>query len=137
MRVLTIALVTLAAVLAGCVGAHAVTDAQVTDWVSNTEAMNNGFYIVWVRYDITSAYCTRDQALFNRARELADGVTPVVIKYVGLNIGDEGANGGIFDFNGWDECDRNVDEGVTTYRLVSIEPAERAQTDGAAPTATP
>lgn len=119
----------LALALVGCVGAHAVTDAQVTDWVSNTEAMNNGFYIVWVRFDTTSAYCTRDQALFNRARELADGVTPVVIKYQGLNIGEEGASGGPFDFNSWDECDRNVGEDVTTYRMVSIEPAQRAVLD--------
>lgn len=119
----------LALALVGCVGAHAVTDAQVTDWVSNTEAMNNGFYIVWVRFDTTSAYCTRDQALFNRARELADGVTPVVIKYQGLNIGEEGASSGPLDFNGWDECDRNVGEDITTYRMVSIEPAQRAVLD--------
>ena len=131
----------LALALVGCVGAHAVTDAQVTDWVSNTEAMNNGFYIVWVRFDTTSAYCTRDQALFNRARELADGVTPVVIKYQGLNMGEEGASGGPLDFNGWDECDRNVGEDVTTYRMLSIEPAQRAVLDDLSsdgdPAATP
>lgn len=119
----------LALILAGCVGAHAVTDAQVTDWVSNTEATNNGFYIVWVRYDTTSAYCTRDLALFNRARELADGVTPVVIKYQGLNMGEDGASSGPLDFNSWDECDSSVGEDITTYRMVSIAPARPAVLD--------
>lgn len=134
MKRMRLALMVLAAaLLVGCVGAHAVTDAQVTDWVSNTEAMNNGFYVVWVRYDTTSAYCTRDQELFERARALADGVTPVVIKYVGLNFGEEGARSGVLDFNNWDECDRNVGEDVTTYRLVSIEPAQRAATETAPP----
>lgn len=113
--------IALVIVLSGCgAGAYAVKSGEVTDYITNTESRQNGFYIVWMRTDVTAAYCTADAEMYKQAQDYRESVQLVTISYKGINSGDADAPTlGLFSTG----CDPSDGENTRTYRLVSIAPA--------------
>jgi hypothetical protein len=95
----------------------AAINAQVTDYVTNTEARNNHTYLVWVRTDTESAYCTFDEALYNKASILRERVVPVTIEYATVNRNDP-------EYGYWSTQGCASDrKNVVVYKLISIHEA--------------
>jgi hypothetical protein len=101
--------------LSGCgAGAQAVSNAKVTDFVTNYEPRNSGYMIFWVQTDTTSAYCTNNADIIDLGNYLRETHQLATITYSSINNGDgDGYNilgGG---------CDRER-KGIQMYRLVAI-----------------
>ncbi len=110
-------LLVVVALLAGCgAGAYAVSSAEVTDMITNTEARQNGTYMVWVRTDVTAVFCTTNESFYRLAQQYRDELRYVTMSYNSINAGDPD---GAFLGSG---CDPEA-EGVQTYRILSIRPA--------------
>lgn len=105
-------------ILSGCQGAQAVRGGSVTDVITNVEPRNSGTTIIWVRTDITSAYCTNDPQVINLAKTYKEFQAFVTIEYDSLNLGDPDTN-----ILGTTGCDPEG-EGIRTYRLVSLRLAD-------------
>ncbi len=125
---LALLLLLLAVLLAACgtgPGHYAVTKAEVTDFITNTEERNNGTFMVWAQTDITSAYCTKDLEVYELARSLRESHTRVTIEYATINVGD--TDYGYTDLQGKNNggCDHESKTiGVRTYRLVELRAAD-------------
>ena len=105
-------------------GNFAVTSAEVTDYITNTEEINNGAFVVWVRTDPTTSYCTIDRAIYDLARKYREQMIPVTIAYQGINAGDKDA----VNWLGLGKCSYGDSTTKTkTYRLMSIAPANSKQ----------
>ncbi len=103
----------------------AILHAEVTDFITNTEERNNNTYYVWVRTDVTSAYCTFDKAMFDAARALRERVVPVTIVYAEINRNDPeyNAQGTKFGYESCDDYSHSSKSGIVIYRLLSIHEA--------------
>ncbi len=104
-------------IVAGCAGPHSVRGGEVTDIITNTEARNNGYYMVWVKTDVTAVYCTNDAEVYGLAQQFREQVNYVTMEYQSINVGDKD---GAFLGSG---CDPE-EEGVQTYRILNIRLAD-------------
>jgi len=105
-------------------GNFAVNNAEVTDYITNTEIINSGAYVVWVRTDPTTSYCTIDPELYKQAQQYREQIVPVTIVYQGINTGDKDAS----NWLGLGKCSYGDAATLTkTYRLVSIRAANVAR----------
>lgn len=104
--------------LSACAGPQAVKNGEVTDMITNVEPRASGYYMIWVRTDITSAYCTDDLEVVRNAKAYREFLASVTITYTSINFGDKDAT--VFGFGG---CDHEM-EGVRVYRLDSLRLAD-------------
>jgi hypothetical protein len=115
--------------LAACTGPgpYAVVQAEVTDIITNTEARSNGTFMIWVRTDTTSAYCTLDRSIYEQARLYRQQITPITIEYKTINRGD--ADYGVTHLDGTNNggCDPEG-AGIRTYQLIQFYEAGGATT---------
>ncbi len=74
--------VILTLILAGCgAGPHAVVNGKVSDYITNTEPRVNGYYMVFVQTDTTSAYCTSNARIIELIDYLRETHTHSTITY--------------------------------------------------------
>lgn len=121
MRKLWILLAIVSLSLTACgAGNFAVMNAEVTDTITNTEVINSGAYVVWVRTDPTTSYCTVDLRIYQLAQKYREEMVPVTIVYQGINTGDPDAS----NWLGLGKCSfGDATTQAKTYRLVSIKKA--------------
>lgn len=104
----------------------AILEAEVTDFITNTERRNNSTYYIWVQTDETSVYCTFDKDVFEQARKLRERVVPITIAYAEINRNDPeyNANGTKYGYESCDDYTRNSKySDLVVYRLLSIHEA--------------
>lgn len=72
----------------GCAGPYAVKHAAVSDWVWGVEERENGYTVIWFRYDNYGAYCTNDETLIKTAQTLREQNQLATYEFKSINAGD-------------------------------------------------
>jgi hypothetical protein len=123
MKALKIAVVLLfVALLVGCQGVQAITDATARDTIFSVEKRANGAYVMWLTHDDVGTYCTGDPALGQKEMDIMKSGQDALIEYRTLNTSDK-ENGILFGI-GEGQCNTDRKSGNNTnYLVMKVEVA--------------